>query len=63
MTNQVKNILAAISYHSQFPGEEMVTFEVITFVGGRIIGEFKMDDYEGAAWFEVRREHNFHVTL
>lgn len=54
-TNQAKNIIAAIKYHSQYSGEDMVSSEIITFVDGKRIDEANLDANEGTTWFEVRK--------
>lgn len=52
MTSQVSSILAAISYHNQFPPNDMVAPDAIIFKEGSLIDATRLNDYEGPAWFE-----------
>ena len=51
MTNQAKHITTAIHHHFHFPREDMVSSQIITFVGRQNY----LNENEGITWFEVRK--------
>lgn len=52
-TPQAQNIIAAKKHHSQFPAEQIVPANMITFMEGKQIGESEVSLYSGQPWCEV----------
>jgi hypothetical protein len=52
---QRSNIIAAKSWHSKFPGDQIVPCELIAFQNGKIVQESDISLENGVVWDEVSK--------
>jgi hypothetical protein len=54
-TLQRSNVIAAKSWHSKFPGDQIVPCELIAFQNGKIVQESDISLENGVVWDEVSK--------
>jgi hypothetical protein len=56
-TPQRANINAVKLWHSQFPENQIIPCEVVTFQGGKKVDEAEIDLEDGVIWDEVSKDY------